>query len=1082
MVTVTDYSDSGHKLEELEAEILRLKREKEDLGENVARYRDVASRFPGFVLHTLRDKTGLISIPFLSENAVAILGVSAEEIQSDFTVLLELVSDEDRKSVEELVTGTKGPSTDRLPKVEMRSRTGEKKWFEATANRHMLADGAVLWDCTFLEISGQVEVEEANRESARKNREFFDRANDVIALVQDAEIKYINLRAREIFGLSPEDMIGKQVNEYIHPEELETLLDRYNRRMAGEDVPNIFEARLLRSDGKKIDVEINGGLIEYRGGAADLIIVRDITERKWLENLTAAQRDLGLALSATNKLSEGIELCLNAAIEISRMDVGGIYLVNDETGELVLARHSGNTRKFVEKVSRYHVDSKFFKFVMTGGPLFAQIDSPNVPDKEIFEEEGIKSLALMPISHREKIIACMNLGTRTARELPPATRVALESIAAQIGSSIVRLKAEEALQESEEKYRKILEDMEEGYFENDLYGNILFMNDSTARIMGSQPDRVLGSNFRDNMDRETADQVFQAYNRVYRTGMPDHNVNYKLILDDGTERFLELSVSLRRDSQGKKIGFRGIFRDVTEKRQAEEILRKEKEKFQVLVEESPFGITIISQGGRYEYINPKFHEIFGYTLEDVPTGAEWFRKAFPDPELKSQAISAWENDVQEAEGGEVKPRTFNVVCKDGSVRTIHFISVTMETGVQFIFYEDITEKTRLEAKLQQAEKMEAIGTLAGGVAHDLNNVLSGIVSYPELLLLDLPEESPLRQPLLTIQESGTKAAAIVQDLLTLARRGAVNTKVVNLNDIVTDYLDSLEYEKMKSYHTHVNVRTTLDPDLLNIIGSPVHLSKTVMNLISNAAEATAVGEIRITTKNEYIENPLSEKGAFKAGDYAVLEVSDTGSGILKDDMERIFEPFFTKKAMGRSGTGLGMTVVWSTVNDHNGFIDVQSERGKGSTFSLFFPITHRELDEEKTRISIESYKGNGESVLVVDDQKTQREIAASMLDKLGYRVTTVASGEEAIEVIAQNPPDLIVLDMIMTPGMDGLETYEKLIKIRPGQRAILASGFSETNRVRAAQELGAGSYLRKPYTLENLGLAAKTELESKSWP
>ncbi|MBW2622265.1 MAG: PAS domain S-box protein, partial [Deltaproteobacteria bacterium] len=714
MTAVTDYSDSGQKLEELEAEILRLKREKEDLEDNAARYREIASRFPGFVLRILGDKNGSIAVPFLSENAAAALGVSVEAIRSDLNVLLDLVDEEDRNSVEELVTGTKGPSTARLSKFKMESGTGEIKWFEAIVERQILKDGAILRDCTFLDISDRVSVEMAYLESEKKNWAFLERSNNAVAIVQDAEIKYINLRAREIFGLFPEEMIGKQISEYMHPDESGVLLDGYNRRMAGEDVPHVFESRLLRSDGKKIDVELNGGLIEYEGRAADLIMVRDITGRKRLETLTAAQRDLGLALSATNKLSEGLELCLNAAIKISGMDAGGIYLVNEDTREFVLAHYSGHTQEFIKKVTRYQAESEFYNFAMTGAPLYVHSDGPNVPESEIFRQEGIKNLALLPISHRGKIIACMNLGTHTARELSPAIRVALESIAMQIGSSIVRLKAEEALQVSEEKYREILENMEEGFYEVDLQGNTLFINDSVAKMIGSQPERVLGSSFRNNMDKETAEQVFKAFNRVYRTDIPDPNVSYKITLEDGTLRFLESSVSLRRDSQGKKIGFRGVFRDVTEKKKAEEILRKEKEKFQILVEESPFGITIISQDGRYEYLNPKFHEIFGYTLEDIPTGAEWFRKAFPDPELKSRAISTWQSDMQESKFEEARTQTFNVVCKDGSMKTIHFMPVTMETGAQFIFYEDITEKIRLEAKLQQAEKMEAIGTLAGG--------------------------------------------------------------------------------------------------------------------------------------------------------------------------------------------------------------------------------------------------------------------------------------------------------------------------------------------------------------------------------
>jgi len=387
------------------------------------------------------------------------------------------------------------------------------------------------------------------------------------------------------------------------------------------------------------------------------------------------------------------------------------------------------------------------------------------------------------------------------------------------------------------------------------------------------------------------------------------------------------------------------------------------------------------------------------------------------------------------------------------------------------------DQRQLEVQLRKSQKMEAIGTLAGGVAHDLNNILSGIVSYPELLLMDVPQESPLRQPLLTIQESGLKAAAIVQDLLTLARRGVSVTEVTNLNQLIEQYLKSPENHKILEYHPGVKVETCLQPKIFNILGSPVHLSKTIMNLVSNAAEAMpSGGAIHITTENQYIDRPIKGYDTVEEGDYVKLTVSDNGVGISPEVIDRIFEPFYTKKTMGRSGTGLGMAVVWGTVKDHDGYIDVQSELGEGTAFTLYFPITRKKLLTENPDILADMYMGKGESILVVDDVKQQREIASRMLKKLGYNVLSVPSGEEAVIYLQENTADLLVLDMIMNPGIDGLETYKKILKFHPRQKAIIASGFSESRQVKAAQKMGAGSYLKKPYSFEKIGLAVKAEL------
>ena len=372
--------------------------------------------------------------------------------------------------------------------------------------------------------------------------------------------------------------------------------------------------------------------------------------------------------------------------------------------------------------------------------------------------------------------------------------------------------------------------------------------------------------------------------------------------------------------------------------------------------------------------------------------------------------------------------------------------------------------------------MESLGLLAGGVAHDLNNVLSGIVSYPELILMDLPEDSKLRKSIKTIQESGHRAAAIVQDLLTVARGVATAKEPLNLNDLVGDYLNSPEFKQLEQFHPTVTVKTKLDADLLNIGGSDVHIRKVVMNLLSNASESIeGSGNVTISTMNRYVDRPLRGYDDVNTGEYAVLAVSDDGPGIPSDDLERIFEPFYTKKVMGRSGTGLGLAVVWNVIQDHKGYIDVTTDEN-GTTFELYFPITRDEISDKALSIPIKDYKGNGETILVVDDVESQREITCKMLNTLGYITKAVSSGEEAVEYFKENTADLLLLDMIMDPGINGRETYERVIKIHPNQKAIIISGFAETDEVKKTQELGAGRYVKKPFKLEKIGLAVKEEL------
>lgn len=385
-------------------------------------------------------------------------------------------------------------------------------------------------------------------------------------------------------------------------------------------------------------------------------------------------------------------------------------------------------------------------------------------------------------------------------------------------------------------------------------------------------------------------------------------------------------------------------------------------------------------------------------------------------------------------------------------------------------------RKELEAKLVRAEKMQAIGTLAGGVAHDLNNILSGITSYPELLLSKIPQNSELRSTLETIHQSGQKAVAIVQDLLTLSRRSAAVHQAVDLHQIISDYLMSPEFEKMISFHKGVTVEKHVGRPPFTINGSEVHLSKTIMNLVANAVEAMPDGgKVVIDIANVDIEKGVENIAGLTPGRYVKLKVSDTGEGMSAEVLNRLFEPFFTTKKMGRSGSGLGMAVVWGTIQDHSGHIDVQSRPHEGTSFDLYFPAIVSDKSERPI-MAVSLSKGNNESILVVDDVSELRQLATEILSQRGYCVHSVSSGEAAVRYLEDKHADLVILDMNMKPGIDGLETYRRILRFKPHQRAIVASGYAESVRAREVIRLGAKSYLKKPYGVQSILLAVQKAL------
>ena len=644
--------------------------------------------------------------------------------------------------------------------------------------------------------------------------------------------------------------------------------------------------------------------------------------------------------------------------------------------------------------------------------------------------------------------------------------------------------AVKALQESEEKFRLIAENSVDAIWQTNLNNKVTYISPSSINIGGYTPEEVMrfenalelyDDELRTLIMAEMSNVLQQPVEELKRYVIP--RIEGRALHKDGHKIWVEIQAQFIFE-ENMVVGVQGISRDITERKEAEAALVKTEKQYRTLVDNLPVAVYQNTPGskGKFLMVNPAFCKILGYNNEeevkkvsvsDIYANPEE-RKEFSDTLMEKGVIEIDERSLLKRDGTPVYASVTASARYDRDGNVLHFDCILL----------DITEQKNLERQLRQAQEMEAMGILAGGVAHDLNNILGGLVSYPELLLMQLPGDSPLRKSILTIQKSGEKAAAVVQDLLTLARRGVVTTEVVNLNDVISEYLKSPEQEMLQSHHPGVYIETHLEKNPLNILGSSIHLSKTLMNLSSNAAEAMPEGgKLTVSTKNRYIDRPIRGYDHVKEGDYMVLTVSDTGTGIPPDDIGKIFEPFYTKKKMGRSGTGLGMAVVWGTVKDHKGYIDVQSTEGKGATFTLYFPITRKKLSEDKSDLAIESYSGNGKSILVIDDVEEQRQIASEMLKELGYSVISVSSGEEAVEYLRTNQVHLLVLDMIMDPGMDGFDTYKKIIEMHPEQKAIIASGFSETDRAKEVQGLGAGAYIRKPFSLEMIGLAVKEELE-----
>jgi PAS domain S-box-containing protein len=484
-----------------------------------------------------------------------------------------------------------------------------------------------------------------------------------------------------------------------------------------------------------------------------------------------------------------------------------------------------------------------------------------------------------------------------------------------------------------------------------------------------------------------------------------------------------------------------------------------------LFEQSNDAIFVHSLDGKILDVNNRACELTGYSKTEL--------LALPLPELHPESELENVSEAMEAtikEGSVIFETKF--ITAKGEILNVVISSGLIDKDVGLVqgIVRDITETKRLQELESRAERLELAGTIAGQVAHDLNNLLAPLMAYPEFIRDELPDNNPALTYLAQIEIASHKIADINQDLLVMGRRGHYNLEVMNLNTVIQHALEALE-----PYPETLTHDIELDDDLMNILGGGAQLYRMISNLLHNAIDAMPNnGRITVKTENYYFDDVSLIYSLVPKGEYVKLTISDTGCGIPDDIVQKIFDPFFSSKAADRKrGSGLGLSVVDAVIKDHNGYIDLNTKVGEGTSFYIYFPIT-RELGDNQD--SGETC-GGSESILIVDDDEIQRDVSAELLKILGYKVNSVEAGDKAIKFLQENQTDLLILDMVMPGGMDGAETYRRILEINPFQKAIILSGFSESDRVLKLQELGAGAFVQKPLTIKSVAAAVRTELE-----
>ena len=986
---------------------------------------------------------------------------------------LQLLTEESLKSLiqrhAQILAGEPVPDS---IEYQLKRKDGSEFWALLNNRFSYEPDNRIIATVIAHDITERKIMEQFLRDSKDKYRNIMESIDEAyFELDLKGNMTFWNDSTLRIGGYARSELMNMNYRQYSSPETAKMLRDVFSNIYKTGEKESLYDFELIRKDKSARNMELSVNLMRNSAGEAIgfRCIARDITERKRAE--IARRESESLYRLLADNMSDTVWLMdLNLNTTYVSPSAGKMRgYTEEEIKQLPLDKHLTPASLKVAK------------------ELFSDQMSKVMADPTYV----VAATAELEFYRKDGTTFWLECRFRTIQD----EKGEYVSILGEGRDITERRRAEEALHQSEEKYRLIAENMADVISVQDMNLRFTYISPSIMRLRGFTVEEAMEQTLDQVMTPESLKSAFTVFEEEMKlevSGTTDtdriRTIEVEEYRKDGSIIWVEISLSFLRDKDHKPVAILAATRDITESKRADEALHQSEEKYRAIIENMEEGYIEVDLKGRLTFFNEAAMNFLGYSREET-MGMHY--KNYTDEENARRIFEAYSGVYKT--GVPLPLFEWEVIRKDGARRTVEgSASLIADAGGRPVgfrgLFRDTTDRKHLQdehehlqERLNRAEKMEALGTLAGGVAHDINNVLGVLVGYSELLLERIEEGNSLRSYASNIMNSSLKAGAIIQDLLTLARRGVAVSEVINLNKVITDYIEAPEFEKLKAYHPHVIFKNDLEEVLPNIKGSPVHLEKTIMNLVSNASEAiSGQGEVIIRTRRCYIDKPIRGYDDVREGYYVVLTVSDNGRGISVADIKKIFEPFYTKKVMGRSGTGLGLAVVWGTVKDHDGYIDVQSEDGKGSTFTIYLPATREEeVAGDKQKASPEQYMGKGETILVVDDVKEQREVATSMLTRLGYRVESVSSGEEATAFLKTHAIDLLLLDMIMDPGIDGLETYQRVLAINPKQKAIIVSGFSETDRVHAAQALGAGSYVRKPYIMEKLGLAVKNELIKK---
>jgi PAS domain S-box-containing protein len=942
-------------------------------------------------------------------------------------------------------------------------------------------------------------VDEAKERARRKHaetelirREKYFRALtrhslDVLtALSEEGTYKYHSPSVKRVLGYDPEELAGKSVFSLIHPEDLPRVRSAFEFGLQHPEQPVKLEYRIRHRGGHWIYLEAVGqSRLDDPDIAAVVVNSRDVSERKRVEHQREALSVFGRKLSSVTVPEEAARVIQAVADELFGWDIFMLDLYSAETDDIlpILDVDTINGKRVEFRPGTpTHKPSALARRVIEHGAQLIVRDSPQtmLPEAVPFGDTSRPSVTLMlaPIRNGPNVIGVLSIHSYQPCAYTRSDLDTLQVLADYCGGALERIRAEQAFRESEQRFRDLFEASPDAIFVEDLKGNVLDANPAACRLHNLSREQLVGKNIWELVPPDKRDSIARDFEKLASSETATRFEGQSWTSDG---RATPVEIHAGRIPYGGMPAVLLHVRDVSERKHAESALRSSEMLFHSVWENSVDGMRLTDENGIIVAVNEAFCKLVGLIqqeLEGKPFTVVYAASEQPDLILAKYRERFRDRVIERQMERRLTLHTGSTCIFE---ETSSFVELRGQPPLLLALFRDVTQQKRLEEQFRQAQKMDAIGQLAGGVAHDFNNILTVIHGHATLLQLGTNLTGAAAKSAQQIVFAAERAAGLTRQLLTFSRRQVMQPRRLDMNEIVANMTKMLG--RILGEDITLQVDYWSRPSWVQADASM--MEQVVLNLAVNARDAMPRGgQLTLTIAVADVSaSHVAYNPEARLGQFVCLTATDTGSGIAPENMRRIFEPFFTTKEVGK-GTGLGLATVYGVAKQHQGWVEVESEPGRGASFRVYVPYSGVVSETGEEKPAEPAVRGGTETILVVEDEGSVRELVCNLLQGQGYNVLEAASGVKALEVWEANKDRIALLltDLVMPDRINGRELAEKLCQERPNLKVIFTSGYS-ADVVGKEFVLRTGlNYLQKPYQPNTLALAVRECLDSNGKP